>query len=171
MPGRRSPCQYRGVQPVTGLPVTVPRLERRVGGRIVGGVAGGVADHLGVDATKVRVAFTVLAALGGFGIAAYGLLWMFVAPGEDTDRPSGPERRRALGLAFIGGGLAVGLSWLLAGGAGSVIAPIVVVVVGAALVWREFDVEGPRSMLGLPANPTVLTWARVLGGLTLVVTG
>src|SRR5690606_4797120 len=45
------------------------------------------------------------------------------------------------------------------------------VVVGAALVWREFDVEGPRSVLGLPAHPTVLTWARVLGGLTLVVTG
>lgn len=151
--------------------MTVPRLERRVGGRIVGGVAGGVADHLGVDATKVRVAFTVLAALGGLGIAAYGLLWMFVPPGDDTDQPSSPERRRALGLAIIGVGLAVGLSWLLADGAGSVVAPIVVVVVGAALVWREFDVEGPRSALGLPADPTVLTWARVLGGLTLVVTG
>ncbi|MFF3179542.1 PspC domain-containing protein [Rhodococcus pyridinivorans] len=171
MPGRRSPCQYRGVQPVPGLPVTVPRLERRVGGRIVGGVAGGIADHLGIDATKVRVAFTVLAALGGAGIAAYGLLWMFVPPGSDTDRPTGPERRRAIGLAFMGIGLAVGLSWLFSGGAAGVVLPIVVVVVGAALVWREFDVEGPRSVLGLPAHPTVLTWARVLGGLTLVVTG
>ncbi|WP_241386040.1 ATP-binding protein [Rhodococcus sp. CH91] len=159
------------MQPVPGLPVTVPRLERRVGGRVVGGVAGGLADHLGIDATKVRVAFTVLSALGGFGIAAYGLLWMFVPPGSDTERPTGSERRRAIGLAFMGIGLAVGLSWLLSGGAAAVVVPIIVVVVGAALVWREFDVEGPRSVLGLPAHPTVLAWARVLGGLTLVVTG
>ncbi len=171
MPGRPGPCQYRSVQPVPGLPVTVPRLERRVGGRVVGGVAGGLADHLGIDATKVRVAFTVLSALGGFGIAAYGLLWMFVPPGSDTERPTGSERRRAIGLAFMGIGLAVGLSWLLSGGAAAVVVPIIVVVVGAALVWREFDVEGPRSVLGLPAHPTVLAWARVLGGLTLVVTG
>jgi len=171
MQGSRGACQYRGVQSIPELPVPVPRLERRVGGRIVGGVAGGVADHLGIDAIKVRVAFTVLAALGGFGIAAYGLLWMFVPPGSDTERPTGSERRRAIGLAFMGLGLAVGLSWLFSGGAAGVVVPIIVVIVGAALVWREFDVEGPRSILGLPARPTVLTWARVLGGLTLVVTG
>lgn len=137
----------------------------------MGGVAGGIADHLDIDVTKVRVAFTVLAALGGLGVVAYGLLWMFVPPGTDTAPPSGTERRRAVGLAVMGIALAVGLSWLFSGGAASVIAPIVVVAVGAALVWREFDAEGPRSVLGLPANPTVLTWARVLGGLTLVVTG
>ncbi|MEZ5153590.1 ATP-binding protein [Rhodococcus zopfii] len=170
MPGCRSRASIGYVQPVANLPVPVPRLERRVGGRVVGGVAGGLADHLDVDVMKVRVAFTVLAALG-VGIVAYGLLWAFVAQGSDTERPSPTERRRALGLAVIGLGLAAGLSWLLNGGAASVIAPVVVVAVGAALVWREFDVDGPRSVLGLPARPTVLTWARVLGGLTLIVTG
>ncbi|MBM7459995.1 PspC domain-containing protein [Rhodococcus coprophilus] len=159
------------MQPVAGSPTTVPRLERRVGGRVVGGVAGGLADHLGVDVTKVRVAFTVLAALGGVGIVAYGMLWMFVPPGSDDVRPEPGERRRAVGLAVMGLALAIGLSWLFSGGAASVITPVLVVAVGAALVWREFDAEGPRSVFGLPAKPTVLAWARVLGGLTLVVTG
>ncbi|MFI6397824.1 PspC domain-containing protein [Rhodococcus coprophilus] len=167
----QQPCQYRRVQPVAGSPTTVPRLERRVGGRVVGGVAGGLADHLGVDVTKVRVAFTVLAALGGVGIVAYGMLWMFVPPGSDDVRPEPGERRRAVGLAVMGLALAIGLSWLFSGGAASVITPVLVVAVGAALVWREFDAEGPRSVFGLPAKPTVLAWARVLGGLTLVVTG
>ncbi|SQI37855.1 pspc family two component system sensor kinase [Rhodococcus coprophilus] len=137
----------------------------------MGGVAGGLADHLGVDVTKVRVAFTVLAALGGVGIVAYGMLWMFVPPGSDDVRPEPGERRRAVGLAVMGLALAIGLSWLFSGGAASVITPVLVVAVGAALVWREFDAEGPRSVFGLPAKPTVLAWARVLGGLTLVVTG
>ncbi|MCK0093325.1 PspC domain-containing protein [Rhodococcus sp. HNM0563] len=171
MPRGATSCQYRLVDLVSGLPVPVDRLQRRVGGRVVGGVAGGLADHLDIDVTKVRVAFTVLAALGGLGIVAYGLLWMFVPPGADTDRPSGTERRRAVGLAVMGIALAIGLSWLFSGGAASAIAPVVVVSVGAALVWREFDAEGPRSVFGLPAKPTVLAWARVLGGLTLVVTG
>ena len=109
--------------------------------------------------------------LGGVGIVAYGLLWMFVPPGSDSTRPEPGERRRAVGLAVMGIALAVGLSWLFSGGAASVITPVLVVAVGAALVWREFDAEGPRSVFGLPARPTVLTWARVLGGLTLVVTG
>ncbi|MEE2034383.1 ATP-binding protein [Rhodococcus chondri] len=159
------------MQPVPGLPVPVARLERRVGGRVVGGVAGGLADHLDTDVTKVRVAFTILAALGGVGIVAYGLLWMFVPPGSDTTPPPGTERRRAVGLAVMGLGLAIGMSWLFSGSAASVVAPIIVVAVGAALVWREFDAEGPRSVFGLPAKASVLTWARVLGGLTLVVTG
>ncbi|WP_137725444.1 ATP-binding protein [Prescottella subtropica] len=148
-----------------------PTLQRRVGGRVVGGVAGGIADHLGVDVFKVRVAFALLASLAGAGIVAYGLLWTFTPPGDDTERPSDAERRRALGLAVLGLAVAAGLSWLVNGTAASVITPFLVVAVGAALVWREFDTGGSRSVLGLPHRPTVLTWARVLGGVTLIVTG
>ncbi|MCZ4554795.1 PspC domain-containing protein [Rhodococcus maanshanensis] len=147
------------------------RLERRVGGRVVGGVAGGIADHLGIDVLKVRVAFVFLAALAGAGIVAYGLLWIFTPPGSDTEPPSPVERRRALGLAVIGLALSASLAWLFSGSAASVIAPVIVVAVGAALVWREFDSGGPRSALGLPQRPTVLTWARVLGGASLIVIG
>lgn len=168
-------ASIEGVQPAANqVPEAVnavPRLERRVGGRIVGGVAGGVADHLGIDVLKVRVAFAFLAALAGAGVVMYGLLWIFTPPGSDSEPPSAQERRKALGLIAIGLGAAAGLSWLFSGAVGSVVAPVVVVAVGAALVWREFDSEGSRDAIGLPQRPTVLTWARVLGGITLIVLG
>lgn len=175
MRGMVDSCQDRIVHPVDP-PASVGSYEpakfhRRGGGRIVGGVAGGVADHLGVDVFKVRVAFALLAIMAGAGILAYGLLWIFSPVGTDVDRPSSDERQRAFGLAAIGLGLAAGLAWLLDGTAAAVLAPIVVVVVGAALVWREFDSEGPRSILGMPKKPTVLSWARVVGGATLIVLG
>ncbi len=157
--------------------MTGPRLERRVGGRVVGGVAGGIADHLGVDVFMVRVVFVLLCGLAGSGVLAYGLLWIFTPPGHDTQRPSPAERRRALGLAVLGLALAAGLGFVVSGTAGEVLIPVVVVAVGAALVWREYDSApqalrgGPRSAFGLPQNPTVLTWARVVGGVTLIVLG
>ncbi|WP_373863280.1 ATP-binding protein [Rhodococcus marinonascens] len=160
-----------GTVPVPPGAVPVRRLERRAGGRIVGGVAGGIADHVGVDVMKVRIAFACLSAFAGAGIFGYGLLWIFTAAGSDTQKPSASDRRRAYGLIAIGLAGASALSWLFSGRVGSVIAPVIVVAVGAALVWREFDSEGPRTVIGLPQRPTVLTWARVLGGVTLIVSG
>ncbi|MFC9892325.1 PspC domain-containing protein [Nocardia sp. NPDC127579] len=152
--------------------VPQPKLERRSGGRIVGGVAGGIADHLGVDALKVRMAFVLLSALAGAGILAYGLLWIFTPGGTDELKPSAIERRRSIGLALLGLGLTIAVSWLMNGTvAAKVIVPIVVVAVGAALVWREYDTDGPRSLLGLPAHPSVITWARIVAGTTMIVAG
>ncbi|NNH71977.1 PspC domain-containing protein [Nocardia uniformis] len=160
------------VDPAQGMTVTghVPRLVRRSGGRIVGGVAGGLADHLGVDVFKVRMAFVFLAALGA-GPIAYGLLWIFTPGGRDAERPSATERRQGIGLALLGLALSVAMAWLFSGSAAQVIGPIIVVAVGAALVWREFDAEGPRSVFGLPAKASVVTWARIVGGATLIVVG
>jgi signal transduction histidine kinase len=154
----------RGVAPA-------PRLMRRSGGRVVGGVAGGIADHLGVEVFKVRMAFVLLSALMGAGIVAYGLLWIFTPGGGNAPPPTAAERRQAVGLVLLGLALAVSMSWLFHGAAAKVVGPIVVVAIGAALVWREFDAEGPRSMLGLPARPTALTWTRILVGATLIVVG
>ncbi|MEU7634282.1 PspC domain-containing protein [Nocardia sp. NPDC049220] len=146
-------------------------MVRRSGGRIVGGVAGGIADHLGIDVFKVRMAFVLLSALAGAGIVAYGMLWICTPGGSDLVKPSGAERRQAIGLAMLGLGLAVAVSWMFSGTAAKVIAPVIVVAVGAALVWREYDVDGPRSLLGLPARPSVVTWSRIVAGATLVVSG
>lgn len=140
---------------------------------MLAGVAGGLADHLGVDVLTVRVAFVLLSALAGAGVLAYGLLWVFMPVSEgrvEHDR-SPSDRRRGIGLALLGLAAAGGSSWLVSGGAAAVVLPFVVVAVGAALVWREFDTAGPRSLLGLPARPTVWTWARVVGGVSLVVLG
>ena len=64
MPAPWCACQYRRCATRSRHPNDAPRpdptrLVRRSGGRIVGGVAGGIADHLGVDAFKVRVAFVL----------------------------------------------------------------------------------------------------------------
>ncbi|WP_405489416.1 PspC domain-containing protein [Nocardia sp. NBC_00511] len=147
-----------------------PKLVRRTGGRVVGGVAGGLADHLGIDVLKVRMAFVLLSALGA-GIVAYGMLWIFTPGGGDTVAPSGAERRQAIGLALLGISLAVVTAWLFNGSAAHVIGPILVVTIGAALVWREFDADGPRSVIGLPQKASVVTWARIVGGATLIVVG
>lgn len=148
----------------TSAPGAGAVLRRRAGGRVVGGVCGGLADHLQVDVGRVRVALVVLAALGGAGVLAYGLLWVLTRPGDDVAPPDPVERRRATGLAVLGAGLAVTVG-LVVGGVGPAVAPLLAVAAGAALVWREAD--GTRRWRGRSA----LTWARVAGGATLVVLG
>lgn len=162
MPG----FEARGVAPAPH-----PRLLRRSRGRVVGGVAGGIADHLGVDVFKVRVAFVLMSALMGAGIVAYGMLWICTSSGGEGPAPTAAERRQGAGLVLLGMALAVSMAWLFNGTAAKVVAPIIVVAVGAALVWREFDAEGPRSILGLSVRPTVLTWTRIVAGATLIVVG
>ncbi len=168
-----APGRGFGPAPVLDLgPNPQVRLVRRSGGRVVAGVAGGLADHLGLDVFKVRMAFVLLSALAGAGIAAYGLLWVFTPGGADSAKPSAAERRQSVGLALLGLGLSIVVSWLMNGTvAAKIIVPIVVVTIGAALVWREYDTDGPRSLLGLPARPSVVTWARIVAGATMVIFG
>lgn len=161
----------RGAAAGSGVDPGARPLVRRSGGRIVGGVAGGIADHLGVDVLKVRMAFVLLSALAGAGTVAYGLLWIFTPDGADDIRPSGTERRQAIGLALLGLGLSVAVSWVFSGTAARVIAPVIVIAVGAALVWREYDADGPRTLVGMPAKPSIVTWSRIIAGVTLVVAG
>ncbi|GAB88093.1 ATP-binding protein [Gordonia rhizosphera] len=138
---------------------------RRGGGRVIGGVAGGIADHLGVDAFRVRVVFTVLAAMAGAGVLAYGLLWFFCPPGHDTAPPSPGERRQAYGLAIVGLVAMSVVGFAASGTPAAYLVPFVFVAVGASLVWREFDTSRAS-----PRTP-VLTWTRLIGGALLVIGG
>ncbi|MDL9945883.1 PspC domain-containing protein [Gordonia sp. ABSL11-1] len=147
-------------------PAPTPRLERRDGGRVIAGVAGGVADHLGVDAFRVRVVFMVLAALAGAGVLAYGLLWFFCPPGHDEAPPSPGERRQAYGLAIVGLVAMSVVGFAASGTPAAYLVPFVFVVVGASLVWREFDTSRTS-----PRTPAVLTWTRLVGGALLVIGG
>ena len=153
-------CHYR-------LVPTVERVHRRDGGRVIGGVAGGVADHLGVDAFRVRVVFVVLSALAGAGVCAYGLLWFMCPPGTDTEPPTSSERRQGIGLAIVGVVAVVSVGFVASGTPAQFLIPRVVVAVGASLVWRELDSTWrPRS-----ASARAITWTRIAGGATLVVIG
>jgi signal transduction histidine kinase/phage shock protein PspC (stress-responsive transcriptional regulator) len=156
------------------------KMRRRRSGRAVAGVAGGLADHLGMSVLWVRVAFAVLAAFGGAGVMAYGLLWVFVRQERNETKPaevSTREKQQARGLLAMGIGLAVGVGALSGMLNGWVASGIAVTLVGAALVWREADEQQRRRWKGSGVVGAVIgsggrsaLW-RILTGAVLVITG
>jgi phage shock protein C len=50
------------------------------------GVCGGLAEYLEMDATMIRVAFVVLALLGGAGVPIYLAMWLIV-PKQPENAP------------------------------------------------------------------------------------
>ena len=60
------------------------RLRRSVSGRTFGGVAAGLATFFDLDVTHVRIAFAVLALLGGAGLPLYLAGWALI-PEEGSD--------------------------------------------------------------------------------------
>jgi len=66
------------------------RLTRSETDHKIGGVCGGIAAYFGVDATLVRVGF-VIAAVMGWGILAYIILWIAL--------PAGPPSTPAIRVA------------------------------------------------------------------------
>jgi phage shock protein C len=57
------------------------QLTRSVTDRKIAGVCGGIAQYFGIDPTLVRIGF-VLAALVGFGVLAYVVLWIVLPRSE-----------------------------------------------------------------------------------------
>jgi phage shock protein PspC (stress-responsive transcriptional regulator) len=52
--------------------------------RMLAGVAAGIADYLGADVLIVRIAFAVLALVGGAGLPAYLACWLLI-PAEGSE--------------------------------------------------------------------------------------
>ncbi|HVW40277.1 MAG TPA: PspC domain-containing protein [Amycolatopsis sp.] len=160
-----------------------PKLYRHRNDRALAGVAAGLAEHLGVRVLWVRLTFAVLAAFGGAGLLAYGLLWVFVPQRaqEDASRQSSPkERQQAIALLVLGIGLAVAGSTFTGVISGWVAVPIAIALVGAAVVWREAD-ESQRRRWRSGARAGVAGallggggWSatvRILAGVALVASG
>ena len=145
---------------------------------MIAGVSGGIADHLGVPVFWVRAVFAALAALGGAGLMAYGLLWLFVPqapPGTQYQLESPRERQQALGMAAVGIGLAIAAGTLGNTAGGWVTGPLGIALVGAAVVWREADEaqrkrirDGAGSVFGAGSRVTLL---RLVAGVALVAGG
>ncbi|MEL4183737.1 PspC domain-containing protein, partial [Corynebacterium bovis] len=183
--------------PPTAPPPT-PRLVRLREGRVVAGVCTGLAAHLGVRLTAVRVAFTLLMALGGVSGLLYLGVWTLTR-GVDTapealpgvprahSAPPAAVTRPARTLDRV---LAVvALVLLVAGSTPRVTTTVTVVLiaVGAMLVWRTAgpgtpgdraeDRAGDRP--GHPAadratgragvTPGAPQWAGFAGGILLLV--
>ena len=160
---------------------------------MVGGVAHGLARHLGVDPWLVRLAFVLLAASGGAGIAAYAAFWALVPQRDDaTVEPAGSslqagagdaadeaadERVARLGpLIALGAVAAGGVLLLQRAGVGSgrlVAAPLLVFGLGVAVLWRVAD-DAQRARWRRTAAVTATgrrAWVRVVVGITFVVVG
>jgi phage shock protein C len=60
------------------------QLERPRKGRLVAGVAAGLAGYFDVDATLVRLAFAVVACIGGIGILMYLAGWLLIPEEGET---------------------------------------------------------------------------------------
>ncbi|WP_019852917.1 ATP-binding protein [Actinopolyspora mortivallis] len=155
------------------------RVYRQRSGRVVAGVAIGIARHLDIPVLWVRAVFAALAALGGAGVLAYGLLWVFVRQrpdggGESTER----ERRQGLVLLLLGIGMAVSVASLSAVPSWLVVT-LGATLVGGAVLWREADEsqrqqwrrEARSSVRGLLAGGGRAGTLRVLAGALLVLAG
>lgn len=155
-----------------------PGYYRAADGRLIAGVCRGLAIHLKLDPFIVRLAFCVLAFAAGVGVLAYLAFWVAVpAAGEtaaDPRQPAAPARDWPRLLAFgsfvLGGFIVLSLlGWLPALAAW----PVVLVGLGAALVWQQADEaerehwRTGRRLLGGGRR----LWPRLLLGAALVLIG
>jgi signal transduction histidine kinase/phage shock protein PspC (stress-responsive transcriptional regulator) len=170
------------------------RATRSTDGRLLGGVAAGLADHLGVDVMILRAAFLLFSVFGGFGLALYAGLWMILptdarfregAPGIDAASRQGKRPRRARKLEDVGplvalAAVALGSVVLVQGlfGSSFVFWPILLFVVGVAVLWRQADeaqrerwtdtsgrIDPVRAVLG---RGGVASYARLAAGVALL---
>jgi phage shock protein PspC (stress-responsive transcriptional regulator) len=68
----------------SGLP-DLRQLRRPVGDRMIAGVAAGIARYLDVDVNLVRIAFVVLAFVGGAALPLYVAGWLLI-PEDGADQ-------------------------------------------------------------------------------------
>jgi signal transduction histidine kinase/phage shock protein PspC (stress-responsive transcriptional regulator) len=111
------------------------QLYRATDAGVLGGVAAGIAEHLRVSARVIRIAFVVLCAAGGLGVALYGTYWIVLPV-----RP-GAGRARLPGWAswVIGAVVATVVVGSLsqASAIGGLFVPILLACIGGALIWRQ----------------------------------
>ena len=159
------------------------RADRDTDDKFLGGVAAGLAAHLGLQTTHVRLAFLVLALLGGFGVLVYASRVLLPAgppetppgtPGLDAATRQGMRTARqgvtqvrhavAMSLAIVGIGAIVFLQnagWWISP---RIFWPFVVALAGLALLWcRQSD-----NRTGWLTTGGWKAWLRVVLGVALI---
>ncbi len=178
-----------------GVPVESRRAWRSTEDRWLGGVASGLAVHLGVGVGYVRLAFVLLAAVGGSGVAVYAGLWLvlptdtrlgWTSPGLEAATRQGrrtarPRAARDLGPVVAVGAVALGGVVLVRSvfGGSLLFWPLLVGVLGLGVLWRQAD-EAQRSrwidstgrvslVRAVVGNGGPASYARLAAGLGLLV--
>nr|WP_246221160.1 ATP-binding protein [Phytoactinopolyspora mesophila] len=151
-----------------------PKFARSPDGRLVAGVASGLARHLGLQPLTVRIAFSVLTGLSGFGIVLYLALWIFTPTEQDLARRAeqnapagiaaasraGMRRRRQLvartgdlgqlaALVALGAGATLIFGQTPLGISEGYVLPMVLAAAGLTLMWRSADSEQRERMATL----------------------
>jgi phage shock protein PspC (stress-responsive transcriptional regulator) len=127
--------------------------------RKIWGVAGGIAEHIGLNATLVRVFFVVTLFFGGAGLLAYLVLAVALPEDDGTGQPVPESVWSRLGKVlmvcvlvavgiFLTAVLVVASAWVTATGHGTVIA-IAVIVFGLGLVAAAFAGDMRRRLVPL----------------------
>jgi signal transduction histidine kinase len=153
---------------------------------MVAGVAVGLAAQLGLQPLAVRIAFSLLSALSGFGVVLYLALWIFtpldqtVARRAEEDAPAGiaaatrtgKRRRRTFAqrtgdlgqlaaLVALGAGVALLVQHTPLGISPELFVPLLLAAIGLTLVWRTADEQERRRMTVLsPKAP----WLAAISG-------
>lgn len=148
--------------------VAYPVYTRPREGAVFAGVAAGLARHLGVDVFWVRLVLLGLTVTGGVGVLLYAGIWLVSTRDAGTaDAPPTRTRVPALGwwgliLVTLVLGSTMSVSTDGEGGLHvELLVPLVVVALGAVLVWQAYD-RGVRGAAGV---------ASVLVGTGLVFVG
>jgi len=188
-------CTMTAPPPSPTAPAEPRRAWRSADDRWVGGVAAGLATHLGVDVLAVRIAFVLTAVVGGFGLAVYAGLWLVLPSGSHLEqaapgleaatrqgkRPGRRRRREEIGPLVAAGAVALGIVVLaqsLLGGGSVLFWPVLLGVVGLAVLWRQADeaqrtrwldstgrVDFRRAVVG---SGGVASYARLAAGVALL---
>src|SRR5689334_6662653 len=108
---------------------------------MVAGVCAGLARRFDVDVVWLRLAFVVLTVVGGAGLALYVVLWWLLPADDGVRRFTLPGGMKSVQVAAGIGLLMLALllvlrDWGLWFGDATVW-PTVLVVSGAALLWRQ----------------------------------
>jgi signal transduction histidine kinase len=123
-----------------------PRATRPIRGRAVSGVSIGLAQHFGIPTWVVRASFVILAFAGGIGVVLYAAFWAVLPlstedPDVDPAAARTADTTRLLALTAV----AIGVALLMTAAGATIVTgalvPIILAVVGAALIWRQADEE------------------------------
>ena len=109
--------------------------------------------------------FVILAFAGGMGIVLYAAFWAVLPltlqdPDADTSAARAADTTRLLALAAVVVGIGLLLTAVGVTVVTGAVVPIIVAVVGAALIWRQTDDEQRDAWSRRPVAPPVRPPAR-----------